>query len=427
LIGTRGAASARGFGLFGGTEANISPYIVRVTTSGATISSAQLFEDGSMLVLSGTSVSVADFAILAAGTHTSGTAKRLASSFTDFYQSQNSPTNTAGTLSYVTSFARVDKTNSPIQTNDSVNSYGWGGSSGTASSYVSSTGDTYLVSGLFATATATGGTPHIRQISSSGTLSANRNFSTQSTYDDTIVPLSCSADLSNVYVTAANYNTSVPTIWRLPTNLSSALPYVPLGFVGTTGYITNVAIDPSGNIYFAARDNTNGGTTLFKYSAAFGSKLAAVCLPGVSIYDTAQSSVAIDPLNGEVYWLIGTNTSVAQIIKTNSSLIPQFARQIAISFVTASGWADLQVLGNAIAFRNRDSGCAFVLPKNGSKTGTYSISPATFTYTTVSLPSYSSVSSDWTSTSGFSTTRSFTVSTPSTSSQPALSVASLNL
>lgn len=416
LIGTSGAASSRGFGQFGGVES--APFIVRVS-SFSNLYSAQLFADGSMLVSANSGGSTSNWTVLSTGAHTPGSSRQI-NAFSDFYATQSSPTSSSGALAYNEAFARVDNTNTTLAAKIVQGSFGWGGSPGASTAYVESTGDTFLANGLYATGSSSATTAHIVKINSSGSIVANRNMSTDATYNSTGTVDSCAADTSYAYVTTNE------GIWSLPASLANATVYVPSGFVGG-GIRSNVAIDSSGNIYFMARDTTNGGTTLFKYSAAFGSKLFAVCLSGLSL-STYNASVTVDPVTQEPYWLIGTSNSVARVIKTSTSLVPQFAREISLSgSVSPLGWKDMQVVGNLMAFRNQAAQMAFALPKNGSKTGTYTVGFATVTYSSVSLPSYSSVSSDWTTMTGYSTTRGFTIFNASVTAGTAFTVSSLNI
>ena len=417
LIGTRGAASSRGFGQFGGVES--APFIVRVS-SFSNLYSAQLFQDGSMLVSATNGGVVSNWTVLSKGTHTPGSSRQI-NAFSDFYASQSSPTNAAGTLAYNEAFARVDNTNTTLAAKTVQSSFGWGGSPGASTAYVESTGDTFLANGLYATSGAIYNTPHIVKINSAGSIVANRNMSTDPAYNTTGIVHSCTADTSYVYVTTNE------GIWVLPASLVSATLYFPSNFASASLW-SNVAIDSSGNIYFMARDTTNGGTTLFKYSAAFGAKLFSVCLSGLYLGGSFNASVTVDPVTQEPYWLIGTSNSVATVIKTSTSLVPQFAREISLSgSVSPLGWKDMQVVGNLMAFRNQAAQMAFALPKNGDKTGTYSVGGATVTYSSVSLPSYSSVSSDWGTITGYSTTRSFSIANISVTAGTAFTVSSLNL
>lgn len=418
LIGTRGAASSRGFGQFGNVES--APFIVMVQ-AGSGLFGAKLFEDGSLLVGVYNGGGISQWTVLATGTHSPGTTRQI-NTFSDFYTSQSSPTSAAGTLAYNEAFARVDRQNNTLAAKVVQNGFAWGGSPGASTAYVESTGDTFLANGLYATSGSTATTPHIVKINSAGSIVANRNMSIDPAYNSTEYVYACSADTSNVYVVTSE------GIWRLPASLGGATLYIPTGYSGA-GMVSNIAIDNSGDIYFMSSDATNNGTTLFKYSAGFGAKLFSVCLSGVYLNGSYNASVGIDPTTQEPYWLIGTGSSTAKIIKTSASLVPQFARDISLSggLFGAGNWKDVQVVGNLIAFRNQYAQMAFVFPKNGAKTGTYSVGGATVSYSSVSLPSYSSVGAAWATNAAYSTTRSFTITNASITTGTAFTVASLNL
>lgn len=418
LIGTRSAASSRGFGQFGGVSN--APFIVMVQ-SGSGLFSAQLFEDGSLLVGIYNGAGNSQWTVLATGTHSPGTTRQI-NAFSDFYTSQSSPTSAAGTLAYNEAFARVDKQNTTLVAKSVQNGFAWGGSPGASTAYVESTGDTFLANGLYATSGSTGTTPHIVKINSAGSIVANINMSIDPAFNSTEYVYTCAADTSYAYVTTSE------GISRLPASLANATLYIPTGFSGA-GAVSNIAIDNSGNIYFMSSDATNNGTTLFKYSSGFGTKLFSVCLSGLYLNGSYNASVGIDPTTQEPYWLIGTGSSVARVIKTSTSLVPQFARDISLSgsLSGAGNWKDMQVVGNLMVFRNQYALMAFALPKNGDKTGTYSVGGATVTYSSVSLPSYSSVGSAWAGGSRYSTARSFTITNASITTGAAFTVSSLNL
>ena len=421
-----GSMAARGFGftLPGGGGPVIDPYIVRVTTP-STLYASILMTDGSMLALAG-GYPYGDFTILAKNTHSPGASKRL-NKYIDYYQTQNPASNDEGTLAYVEAFARVDETNTLLQTRETMNSFFWGGNPGATASYDPVSGSTFLTSSLYADGSSSATTPHIRRTSSSGTLQANYNFCTDPNYDTTATTVASAVNNSYVFVVTADYYINNPVIWRFDktSTLSSGTAFIPSGFTSDTSGVSSIATDAANNIYFSARDSTNGGTTLFKYNSSMSSKLASVRISGY--YPVSfSSSVAVDPVTGDVYWVIGTSSTNALILKTNSSLTPQFARQISIN-VTGGPFRDMQIVGSAMAFRNQDSGYAFVLPKDGSKTGSYSVGGGTVTYSSLSLPSYATVSAGWTTTTGYYTTRSFTTTTPTESTGTSFSVSSLNI
>ncbi len=418
--------SARGFGLTlpGGGGPNISPFIARITTP-STLYGSVLFTDGSLLVLAG-GFPYGDFTVLDKTSHAPGASKRL-NQFFDYYSDIGPASADEGTLAYVEAYARVDETNTLIQTRRSMNNFFWGGSPGATAVYDSASGSTFLISGLYATGSSSDTTPHARRISSAGNLVANMNFSTNSSFNAPEYALSSAVNSSYLYVTVADYGTTgKPLVWQFGTSgggLGAGTPYAP-NFSSSTMGITSLATDSAGNLYFGAYDGTNGGTTLFKYNSSMSSKLASVRISGY--YIGSGGATAVDPITGDVYWLIGTSGSNALLLKTNSSLTPQFARQVSIN-VSGDNWKSLQVVGNALSFRNQGSGYAFVLPKDGSKTGTYNVGGGTVTYSSLSLPSYATVSAGWTTTTGYNTSRTFNTSTPTESTGTPFSVSSLNL
>lgn len=425
-----GSVSARGFGLTlpGGGGPNISPFIARITTPSILYGSV-LFTDGSLLVLAG-GWPFGDFTVLNKTSHAPGASKRLAQ-FVDYYTDIGPATADEGTLAYIEAYARVDETNTLVQTRRLMNNFFWGGSPGTTAVYDSASGSTFLTSGLYATGSSSYTTPHARRISSAGNLVANMNFSTNSSFNAYETVLSSAVNSSYLYVAVADYDTTgKPLVWRFGTSgggLGTGTPYAP-NFSSSTADITTLATDSAGNLYFGAYDGTNGGTTLFKYNSSMSSKLASVRISDYYVGGGIGNggAAAVDSITGDVYWLIGTGGSTALLLKTNSSLTPQFARQVSIN-VGGAGWKSLQVVGNVLSFRNQDSGYVFVLPKDGSKTGTYNVGGGTVTYSSLSLPSYATVSAGWTAILGYNTPRTFNTSTPTESTGTAFSVSSLNL
>ena len=423
VLCTKGSLAVQAFGFTNVNAQIINPYIVRVTTP-SYLNGASLFSDGSLLVLAN-SGSLGNYSVLAANTRTPSASVSLGMYVTNNESDQSPVTNNKGTMPYIEGFARVNPSATLLLAKQAVNAYGTGGTVGTGVAYDDTSGETFHVSDLYATGASTFTTPHIRKFNSSGTLVANLNISTDSAYNDIILTQGCAIDSTYVYISTVGYTLGAPIVWVLSRSLGSATPYIPSGFTSSVfARMSEIAVDASNNIYFCVYDSTNGGTTLFKYSSGMATKLYAVTLSGYTPSNGA--SVAVDNATGNVYWVIGTSGTNALILQTNSSLTPLFAKQISIS-TTGDNWSDMQISNDAMCFVNKSSGYAFVLPKNGTRTGTYSVGGGTVIYSSVSIPSYSSTSGTWATTTGYSTTRSYTVTTPTSSAGTAFSVSSLSI
>lgn len=417
-----GAAAARGFG-FGTTQnpvPNIGPFILKAPTR---VQGAALFDDGSLLtaVLAGGGIQTTVFS---PGAHISSSSKvfPIGSSGDVNVQAVDAG---VGTLGQSAGYVRQDSSQTVIIARTSVTNFGGGGTTGVASWYDAASGDTYLVSGLYAASGASTTQPVMRKMNSAGTVQWGKAYgSTLSPTGNTIVAVGITGNSSHIYLTVADFNSLDyrPRILKISKSNGTIVNAYVWDFKSSFFFpdvITAPTTDASGNLYFAVQNGVDVspdvvGVTLLKYNSDMSTRLAAVTVRGTGfVYDGYGGGCAVDSITGNVYWVMPDGNSGATYLQTNSSLIPQLARNISGSGVR--NVSSVTTLGNLYCYTKGDF--VYALPINGSKTGVYTVDSDTITYSALPLPTYATSSRSMASTSynDYTTAITNTTATPTTS------------
>lgn len=417
-----GAAAARGFG-FGTTQnpvPNIGPFILKVPTR---MQGAVLFADGSLLaaVTSGGDIQTTVFS---PGTHTSSSSKLFGIGSSGDVNVQAVEAG-VGTLGQSLGYVRQDISQTVIIARTSVTNFGSGGTVGVASWHDAASGDTYLVSDLYAVSGASFTQPVMRKMNSAGTVQWGKAYgSTLGPTGNSILTVGVTGNSSHIYLTVADYNSLDyrPRILKISKSNGTIVNAYVWDFKSSfffSNIITAPTTDSSGNLYFAVQNGVDVspdvvGVTLLKYNSDMSTRLAAVTVRGTGfVYDGYGGGCAVDSVTGNVYWVMADGNSGATYLQTNSSLVPQLARNI-----SGSGSREISsvtTLGNLYCYTK--NAFVYALPTNGSKTGVYTVGSDTITYSALPLPTYATSSRSMASTSynDYTTSITNTTATPTTS------------
>jgi len=425
VIGTKGAASAQGFGFTTPSGAQgVAPFISRLTTS---VLGANLFDDGAVLV-TGSNPPFSNVGILAPITHTnSGTKTTNLFNGTNLLNNVAKVSSSVGVVGYIDGFSTVSKTNTIGLAKNSINTAYWGGETGTVTA-VDSAGNIYLVSALYPESGGGQPVPCLRKYNSSGVLQWNRSYSSDSSFagGSGATPSGMAVNSSYVYLTVRDSNFQRPAIVSINSSDGSVVSarYFSESLYSTD--ITTPALDSSGNVYFAVSDYVNGGTNLYKYAPALASVVAVRNISGYgSVRDT--SCVSIDSLTGDVYWLLSVTWNNDNITKTSSALSSPSTIAVTDDTTSYSYGGDLQIVSNAMCFTNSRAKLIYVLPLNGTKTGTYSVGGASVVYSTRTAPSLTTPAVSGTSLSYYTQTQTITTANVTYSTGTTFSVSSVDL
>lgn len=187
----------------------------------------------------------------------------------------------------------------------------------------------------------------------------------------------------NFYVLASHFNPGTTLLLKYGPSGGAIIGQREL-YTTNSNYKTancDLHVDASGNVYVLTLGNSQDSyITKFDSSLNLQWQVATTSNPSL---EYVQHKLHVDS-NGSVY-MVGHRSSVqAHILKWNSSGTFQWQRQIDNMYV-----ADLKSVGDDIVFFGRpyNNNAVFMLrvPKDGSKTGTYTVGGITRTYSVSSL------------------------------------------
>lgn len=397
LLGTRGAASAKGFGFtnlvsLGGphwfmTQNRGTSNYLQVDVSGLTVDSAfNVYTNG----FSMPSSNLQAFQIFKFDkTGTVQWQRNLSASSTTYVAQGNNITLDSSGNIYLTGISEVTGSGNYFLTLVKYDNsgtlvfqrqYNWGldyGHSGRVR--VDSSGNIYVVS----TSNNLGGTIKIQKFDSSLVKQWERS------YNNTASPQLSAAGFTltssgNLYISGSGLQ--VPGYYNYPTIIkydsSGVLQWQRnlTGVTNSTYFTTGNAVDSSENVYVCGRYD-NSGALIAKYNSSGTLQWQR------SLANAEASGLALDS-SSNVY-IAGTGSSKGFVAKYNSSGTIQWQRNIDNGsgvlgggmFVDANG----DIYPNYLIYTGAYTPLIGKLPSDGSKTGTYTVGSSTITYTASSL------------------------------------------
>jgi hypothetical protein len=323
-------------------------------------------------------------------------------------------------------YAKVSSTNS-LSGFKNINASSGGGEGSSAGEYVPSENYFYLAS-MGYTPWGSGQGVIVSRINNSTGANVNtpRAFNTNSSFNDTLYPRSAGVTSTNFFI-GMRYG----YLARLTKNFGTFALYNFAGsFSGSA--VFGSCVDSSDNITFAFNGSGTPGSGIYviTYNNNFSSVVASKLLTNINPAYENISSMTIDPLTGDYFMCTQTGTTpmTMEIHRFSSSFTPIYSRRISYNAgQNAYLIGSITLAGNYMCVFTRDIPIIMVLPKDGTKTGTYTVGTTTVTYSSISLPTVTSFSTStvWTNASGFYDTYSTTTGTESFSSagtQPTVNI-----